>query len=275
MKDKKNDAMFRVMNDFVIQPRQLNRDVLDGKITRDEYHVLVWLRGSANPYATTVITLSGVNNDVFGGKHDDNTVNKILLSLKKKKYLYYTPRQGRRGSFEVKVTDFLLPTSKITTYEELSSKDYVRSALSINGEATAEVIPEVTENYQKSKELKTLKRQLVSSVSAHSHGRSNNNDTYNYKNKDNNRRDFNKLIPVNNFMPDTHEEEVCLSIAREVGETHMNFLLSTKDKYGVQIIEETFSQHRGDILSENIRDKAAFFNSRISENIGKKDLGSA
>jgi hypothetical protein len=241
MKESKDDIMFRVMNDFVIHPRKLNRDVLDGVLTRDEYHVYVWLRGSANPYAVAVVTLRGINQDVFGGRHGDSYINKILLSLKSKKYLYYKKRQGCRGSFEVKIADFLLPTKRITTYEGISGTDSIRSDSSSQVDDTSEVTVDLFDSVQKLDDLKSMKKQLLSSVSIDTSFRSSNNDNYNYNNKDKNRSESRPIL-VETFIPKTDEEETCLNIAQQVGEKDMRFLLSKKDQYGIQLITDAYEE---------------------------------
>lgn len=114
-------------NSFVILHRKIAADRRNKKISRNEYLVYVWLRNNANPYGISVTSLSDLNNDIFDGHTTTNSLNKIMLSLKKKRYLYYERRVGSRGSFDVKFPDFLLPTKKMTTYESISGKRVSRS----------------------------------------------------------------------------------------------------------------------------------------------------
>lgn len=109
-------------NSYVILHRKIAEDRRNKKISRNEYLVYVWLRNNANPYGISVTSLSDLNNDIFDGRTTTNSLNKIMLSLKKKRYLYYERRVGSRGSFNVKFPDFLLPTKKMTTYESISGK---------------------------------------------------------------------------------------------------------------------------------------------------------
>lgn len=262
MKDNKDDIMFRVMNDFVIHPRKLNRDVLDGNITREEYQVYVWLRGSANPYATAVVTISGIKQDVFGAKYSDNHINKILLSLKSKKYLYYIPRQGRRGSFEIKMVDFLLPTKKITTYEGLVSASSSRSGDRARGEVQEEVIPEVVSFEQKSDKVKSIRKQVVSSISVDSLFRSDNNDTNNNNYKNNNRSKT-KPIVTELFDPKTKEEIFCKDTAYQLGEQDMRYILSIKDRYGISVLRDAYERTYAYQLNNKVENLPALFNSIV------------
>lgn len=264
METNKDETLLRVVTDFVIQPRKLNRDVLDGTISREEYHVCVWLRGSSNPYAVTVVTLQGINQDVFGGRYTTNYINRILLSLKSKKYLYYKPRQGRRGSFEIKMADFLLPTKKITTYEGLSKEKLVRSGNSSKEDIVSEVPVDLFESNQKSNDIKSIKKQILSSISIESSFRSNNNDNHNNNYKDNNRSKT-KPILVDTFTPKTDEEDFCKQTAYQLGEQDMRFLLSMKDKYGVNTIEQAYEETYSYLQNNKVDNLPALFNSIIGK----------
>lgn len=262
MKESKDDIMFRVMNDFVIHPRQLNRDLLEGKISREEFQVDVWLRGCANPYAVAVVTISGINHDVFGGKYSDNHINKILLSLRSKKYLYYKPRQGRRGSFEIKMVDFLLPTKKITTYEGLARASSDRSEDGAKNIVQEELMPEVVSFKQKSDKVKSIKKQIASSISVDDLFRSDNNDTDNNNYKNNNRSKT-KPIVTELFYPTTDEETFCKDTAYQLGEQDMTYILSIKDRYGISVLKDAYEKTYKYHLKNKVENLPGLFNSIV------------
>ena len=276
MKDIKNDALVRVMNDYVILPRKYIQDVLDGVMSREEFTVLVWIRGSSTPYARFVTTIKGVNQDVFGGRYGDNYINKILLSLKNKKYLYYKPRQGHRGSFAIKSVDFLLPTKRITTYEGISRDDSIRSDSSSQIEVESEVITDLFDSVQKSDDVNSVKKQLLSSVSMDASVRGGNNDNYNNNNKDKNRSDDKKLnhsrpVLIDVYIPRTDEDEDCKQIAYQLGEQDMRFILSMKDRHGMRVIRQAYEQTRKYSEGNSVKNVPSLFN-EILQKITKDDV---
>ena len=73
MKEVRNDIVLRLMEDYVIQPRKYNREVLEGRMTREEYTLNSWIRGSCNPYAKATVTLGGLHLDIFGGRYTNTS----------------------------------------------------------------------------------------------------------------------------------------------------------------------------------------------------------
>lgn len=271
MNNSKDDVVLRVMEDYVIHPRKLNRDVLQGNLTRDEYHLLVWLRGSANPYGIAIVTTSGLTRDVFGSKVTDNYTNRLLLSLRSKRYLYYTPRSGRKGSFEIKLSDFLLPTKKITTYESFASKDLARGVGGVKSEIKEEVVAEVVEVSKKSEDLDNLKEQEESLFSITSVFRGDNNDNNNYKNKNKSRKKH-KIILTESFSPKTKEEEFCKNIASQLGEQDLTFILSIKDRYGISVLRQAYEETYNYQKKYKVENLPALFNSIVGKLIDSKSL---
>lgn len=267
MNNSKDDVVLRVMEDYVIHPRKLNRDVLQGNLTRDEYHLLIWLRGSANPYGIAVVTISGLTRDVFGSKVTDNYTNRLLLSLRSKRYLYYTPRSGRKGSFEVKLSDFLLPTKKITTYESFADKDLVRGVKEVKPETKEEVATEVSEASKRLEDSDNLKEQEESLFSTTDVFRGGNNDNNNYKNKS---RKKHKIILTESFSPKTKEEEFCKNIASQLGEQDLTFIFSIKDRYGISILEQAYEETYSYQKKHQVENLPALFNSIVGKIINEQ-----
>ncbi len=104
MKSKATDTFT-----FITVPRHVASDYRNGIISRQERDLLCWLRCSANPFGIAPITLESIAEDCFPRGVTLNYVNRILLSLKRKRYIYYEPRSGCRGSFEVHMDEWPLP----------------------------------------------------------------------------------------------------------------------------------------------------------------------
>ncbi len=100
---------------FVILDRKLKSDILSKKISKPELALLVWIRLNANPYGVATINLQSLKEDWFENSTNINSVNKLMLNLKRKEYLFYPHRSGKSGSFEVRLPGFILPKSGVPT----------------------------------------------------------------------------------------------------------------------------------------------------------------
>ena len=104
-------------NDFVQIPRKIRYDYSDGKMTKNEFEVLIWIWLNANPVNGSFnISYNGLVQDF---RLDINQVNarKIIWSLRDKQYIYFTNHKGRVGSFPVYPSDFRLTNNKIQTFD--------------------------------------------------------------------------------------------------------------------------------------------------------------
>lgn len=115
-------TMKQGLEPFIPFPRALASDLRDGKITLDEFGVYNWIRLNVDPYGKAVMSLSDIYNDAFPNL-SINYVNKILLRLKKKRYIYYENRQGRRGSFDIHVGEIRLPHGGVKTLDQFFECD--------------------------------------------------------------------------------------------------------------------------------------------------------
>lgn len=99
---------------FIPIPRSVAREFKDGVINRNELMLYLWMRINADPYGNYTASIPALRDDILQ-KTSDNYVNKLLLSLRSKKYIHFQNHRGRRGSFEVKFGDFITPNGTITT----------------------------------------------------------------------------------------------------------------------------------------------------------------
>ncbi len=116
------------LENWVVFPRKIASDYRNGNLTLSEWMVYSWLRQNANPYGIATATLSGIAEDMFGNEKKKNNANKILLSLKKKKFIYYETRRGSRGSFDIHFGDFILPTGHTRTLDKYFQSEEVRTS---------------------------------------------------------------------------------------------------------------------------------------------------
>ena len=254
-------------------------------ISRNEYFIYLHLRLSCSPYGIAVTSISDINNDVFGGKVSDNYVNKLLLSLRSKKLIWYQDRQGSRGSFEVNFGDFILPSKVIKTLDKYFNLEAVTSEGSTDSQNQSEVKPEVDVISHKLGKQKDDLLSMFSVLSQPHQVRGYNNDTY--KKKENNnltisydivraaKPPFNKLnnrnlLTNNGFYPKDKDEEKIWFIAQEVEEQDMRYLLSILNKHGLKVIEQAYEQLGELNTKEKIDNPAAYLNSIIQRLIQEK-----
>lgn len=135
---------------FVGKPRSKRNDYLDGKLTHREYILLSWLYDSANPYAIAEVTLDDIAKNLFPGKWkiSTNRINKLLLSLKRKRYIWYPDRSGRRGSFRIEIGEFLVSKGLWNDISHHWEKPNVRGEEHVENAKVADVLSELEEERQ-------------------------------------------------------------------------------------------------------------------------------
>ncbi|MFZ2907749.1 MAG: hypothetical protein WA014_01200 [Minisyncoccia bacterium] len=247
---------FRKLEQFVPFPRSVLTARKDGTLTPNEYELYVFIRHSANPYGISAVSLEGLQADFRHKKGwSKNRINKVLIALKKKRFLHYAKRSGRHGSFDIKLPQFSTPDGHITRLSEASVPPLTRS----NAITQAEVRPRLHRESPKLEEEKDNEIKPVSEVIAN-RVQGSYTDTENIP-KDNR---FPKQSP-GSFKPKNYEEEVCREIALAVGEESMAFLLGKKHKHGFIPIEQAWGIYKHDIRNKReIRDPRKYFNTLLS-----------
>lgn len=245
-------------NDYVKLPRSIKTALVDGLLRFEEYAILVWLWLNANPRSGRAqVSYAGLSKD-FKEKYSKNAVNKIMLELKRKKWVWFAKQQGRRSSFNVDISSYPLSDGTFKYIDHRFKQESGRSDGSTDGQSPAEVPEEVDDISQK---LETEKKKLAARFSFGSEredGRSQKNDTE--KENKNNRS---SRRPVRSFSPCTYEEECCLEIARHLEETDMSFMLSALKKYGLPRIKNAYEKLK-QTPDGTIQNKGAYFNSLLS-----------
>jgi hypothetical protein len=245
-------------NDYVKLPRSIKTALIDGLLEYEEYALLVWLWLIANPRSGRAhVSYAGLAKD-FKDRYLKNRVNKFMLELKRKKWVWFVNQQGRRSSFNVDISEYPLSDGTFKYIEHNFQKKSGRSEDGTPEQTPAEAPAEVGDISQK---LESDKKKLVvrfSFPSESSSGRSQKND--NEKENKNNRS---SRRPVRSFTPKTFEEEKCLEIARYLEEADMSFLLSALKNYGLTKIENAYEKLK-QAPSGTIKNKGAYFNSLLT-----------
>jgi len=255
------------LENFITIPRKIAQDRRSGLLSRPEYDVYMWTRHNANPYGIAIVSLSDIKNDIFDGRVSENYVNKLLISLKSKRYIYYKKRAGRRGSFEVHFGDWILPDKKIKQLDYLFNPKEVRTkdtTLTPNLSEPSQNEEGVSQSFN---DLKIQASSIAFEKSINKKVRASYNDTDTHNENDTNRMQSFSLkngdIKPEYFKPESHEQERCRSIARALGEESMKYILGIMHKVGFHIIERAWGIYEEERLGKSIENKGAYFNSII------------
>lgn len=112
---------------YVIMPRNIARDSRNGLMTNPERNLLLWIRLIADVRGVSHCSMKGLADEAFNDKVSNSYINKILRSLKKKRYLWYQDRNGRRGTFEIHLRDWFLKDKVIKDITNLFEKESVKA----------------------------------------------------------------------------------------------------------------------------------------------------
>ncbi len=142
------------LENWIIIPRKVAYDKRAGIISKNELFILMWLRLNGNPYGITTTSLRDINEDLFENKFTISYINKIILSLRSKRYLYYEDRTGRRGSFDVHFGDWILPDKNIRSLDKYFNNEVVRPVTHTTKPIKEEVGTENTPDIQSVEDIK-------------------------------------------------------------------------------------------------------------------------
>lgn len=237
-------------------PRKIANDYRNRIITRDEYFVYSWLRLNANSFGVSTTSLSDLSNDLLRKKNKENYINKLLLSLKEKRYIYYPKRTGCRGSFNVNLGYFYLKNGTISSLDKFFDSTEVRSESTSNKQEQSEIEQNLPTNSQNLNIIKSEINSLANVLSINDQVRTYNNDN----NKENKITiPFNKLTKLSEFIPKTPEGEFCLTIAEKLGEEHINGMYSLVKEYGIDSVKKAWVKFQRDEPNATIKKRGAYF----------------
>ena len=265
--------------DFVQLPRKIKHAYMDGKLTKSERDVLIWIWLGTNPYnGTFSTTYDGLRRELSGEITNDN-IRKIVSRLRKAQYIYFSDHRGRSGPFYVYPVDFQLTSKAIQTWAYLQKNNSVTipSQPTLIQEGQQENnLPTLNHNPQ---EQKTQEPKVISTYPQNPKITTtyNDNDDENHIHKiDDTSMAFKerketpkatKPIPVETFGPKTKEELICQDIAKWLGEKDMRPIFKLLNQYGFFYIEKAWGLIKEDRTGK-IENKGGYF-TRTVQNLYK------
>lgn len=112
---------------YVVMPRHIAQDSRNGIISNPERNLLMWVRVTADIRGVSHCSMRSLADEAFNDRVSVSYINKLLRSLKRKRYLWYEDRNGRRGVFEVHLPDWFLKNGTIKSIDHLYEKRSVRA----------------------------------------------------------------------------------------------------------------------------------------------------
>jgi hypothetical protein len=259
------------LEDFVMVSRKIKDDYLDGKLTKNEFDVLLWIFLCSNPFnGYYTMSYEGLTQEFRGGISKVNA-RKIISSLRKEQYIYFTNHKGRAGSFPVYPVNFRLTSGATQTLEYLKNKELITTQPV--AQVQTDNIPHHNLGAPNHNPL-DIRKNIIKGfpekeITTSYNDNKNNNNKYNigdiniFENKSSSFPHKEKnIIPVDSFFPKTYEQEQCWKIAKELGETDMRFMLSCLHKYKIHHVEKAWSIFKK-IQKNKIADPGKYFNKLI------------
>ncbi|OGK49414.1 MAG: hypothetical protein A3I86_01630 [Candidatus Zambryskibacteria bacterium RIFCSPLOWO2_02_FULL_39_14] len=257
---------------FNTVPHYIASDYRGGELSINQLRLLLWLRLIGTPYGIATTSLVDLKNDVFPDLDlKINTINSMLLKLRQKQHVFFEPRQGKAGTFDIKLNHWMKPKKKYQTLDKFFPEP--RQWISTEGEATVEDSypqakpPEASQKSEgQNQKLIEERDRLINKVSVNSETRQirsyhNEHDTeHQLENHDTLEKVSFKGTLVKDYQPTNYEEQQCRDIANEVGETYINPLLKALRTDGFRRIEQAWGIYREDRAAGKKIDKpAAYF----------------
>jgi hypothetical protein len=256
------------LKNYVVVPRSVAADYRNGRINRAELQTYLWMRINGNPYGIAHMSLETVAEDVFGSSKKKNYVNKIMLSLKSKRYIFYEQRSGRRGSFEVHFGEWIIPSKDEAGKPIIKNLDYLFSDAAVRRPRLVLNNPHSEDYAEDALQFQSLESQNEqadvddSTENDDEAFRSPDNDTDIENDTETKRTSAygRRSISLDQFVPKSYEEELCLAFAKELGERDMGFILGSLKKHGIRIIEVAFLKTQKAMKDEFVEDPCKLFN---------------
>lgn len=155
---------FPIEGGFVVMPRYILKHNREGLISNPERNLLVYLRQNADLVGVSVCTMQGIADEAFNSKVEACYINKLLRSLKRKRYLWYRDRNGRRGSFEIHFPDLFLKNGKIKKIDHFYLDESVKAPTEFVSEVKQQPQPILEEESQRILERKEQIRAMLSRI---------------------------------------------------------------------------------------------------------------
>jgi hypothetical protein len=265
------------IKDFVMLPRKIRDDYLEGKLTKNEFDVLIWIWLNTNPSNGYFTADYKALEREFQNRIKYDNMRKIISSLRQKQYIYFPNHRGKKGSFPIYPIGFILKNRQIQTLEYLESKLSITTLSQSDTQTKAQLennFKGQNHNFKKQKEA-LIKRLSMGSQTSQITTPYTDNDTENNNVIDKDKflqrakidYSYKKEIPINTFIPKTYEEQRCSEIAKALGEEDLRYLLSRLRKYGINPIEKAWGIYKEDVNKSKIKNPRAYFNTLLEKQI--------
>lgn len=292
-KNKEEKTEYPLAN-WIPFPRSILSLYMNGELNRPEFVVYCYLRLGCNPWGICHTHLEAITDDALrneGTKKgaSKNYANKIILSLKRKKLLFYEDRTGRTGSFEVRFPDFVTPDKKLTSITHLFEKELGKTVAATLVCNKAEVVTEVEMPSQKLESSESMLNTDTTKTNDLTESRGYNNDTdieqeientelsVSYKkgskNKDSTDTEYVCKNPSRLFRPNTYEEQKAKDIADAVGETCMDNYLALISRGYFWALEKGYGEYKEDVAKGKLVENPPAYMNGIIMRIIKERIG--
>jgi hypothetical protein len=167
---------------YTTLPRQILSDWENGKLSNPERNLLFFLRSKGNPFGYCSVEMGALAIDAFNSPVDKSYINKLLLSLRSKRYIWYENRKGHRGSFQVHLDLWLMKDGGLRMLDQYFSQTPVRNK-------EVEVTQNQTEDEEEDEELSQRSKDLIKSIRAIAGGKKMNASVRGYDNDNENKKE--------------------------------------------------------------------------------------
>lgn len=247
--------------DFVMMPRSIRDNYIEGKLTRNEFDVLIWIWFNTNPVNGFFSADYKALEREFHNKIGYDNIRKIISSLRKKQYIHFLDHKGRRGSFPIFPIDFQLSNREIQTLDYLKNKISITSQSQLNTQPATKLESNLSGQYHNFKEQKNdLSKQFSIDRQDPQITTPYNDTKKDIKNNDSLFKKSFRGTLVRDFQPTNWEEERCKEVALAVGEEYIDTLLRVLRIDGLTIIEKAWGVFREDrTRGKKIENPPAYF----------------
>lgn len=105
-------------DDFVMVPREIKRAFIDGKISLNEFSLLIWIFLNTNPFDGRFEVSYKELAEVFTGRIKEENMRKIISSLRRHNLIWFKDHRGRGGKFTIHPLNYSLTNRHIQTLKD-------------------------------------------------------------------------------------------------------------------------------------------------------------
>lgn len=105
-------------DDFVMVPREIKRAFIDGRISLNEFILLIWIFLNTNPFDGRFEASYKELAEVFTGKIKEENIRKIISLLRCHNWIWFKDHRGRGGKFTIHPLNYSLTNRHIQTLKD-------------------------------------------------------------------------------------------------------------------------------------------------------------